>query len=133
MAGGRNRDLDKLVEAPMTGQVYIANISSSVAKYFVNGALIDMPARKMNPITSTPYFVLVGRSLYPDPPGSFAFGDNPFCASFADYIPPEAGEMNCTITISPDISINDDLILYVFRNMAVLLTTRGGVVSTFTS
>jgi hypothetical protein len=113
----------------MTGLVYIANISSSEAKYFVNSTPIVMPARKMNPATYAPHFVLVGRSRYPDPSGSFALGDNPFCASFVDSIPPETGELNCIVTIPPDISINDDLILYVFRNSAALLTSRGEVIT----
>lgn len=112
----------------MTGKVYIANISSSLATYYVNSTRIEIPARPMNERTLVPYFVIVARTLYPDPPGTFAVGSNEFRATFADKVPPEPGQIVCVVNIPNYISLDDDLILYVFRNSASLLTTRGVVI-----
>jgi len=109
----------------MAGKVYIANVSTSATTYAVNDAPIVTPGRPMNPSTFSPYFVLVGRSKYPEPRGTFAFGRNPFSATFADTIPPETPRVVCVIDIPVESSVDDDLILYVYRNGVLLITKRG--------
>ncbi|MDV2451826.1 hypothetical protein [Xanthomonas hortorum] len=109
----------------MTGKVYIANISASAATYSINNTPVSTPARPMNSATCTPYFVIVARSRYPDPSGTFAMGSNDFSVQFADTIPPEHKQIDCVVVIPDSSSIDDDLILYVFRNSVSLLSSRG--------
>lgn len=108
----------------MTGKVYIANISASAATYSINNTPVGTPARPMNSATYTPYFVIVARSRYPDPSGTFAMGSNDFSVQFADTIPP-GKQIDCVVVIPDSSSIDDDLILYVFRNSVSLLSSRG--------
>jgi len=79
----------------------------------------------MNPSTFSPYFVLVSRSKYPESPGTFAFGSNDFSVAFADTIPPETPGVDCVIDIPVESSIDDDLILYVYRSGVLFMTKRG--------
>jgi hypothetical protein len=109
----------------MTGKVYIANVSASAATYSVNNAIIRTLGRPMNPSSHTPYFVLVGRSRYPDSSGSFANATNAFTVDFADSIPPEPVRTAYQVAIPPSMSTDDDLILYVFRDAVYLMTARG--------
>jgi len=111
----------------MTGLVYIANVSAGSADYVVNDARIGTPGRPMNPKTRTPYFVVVSRSKYGDPPGTFRMGKNDFLVRFADTIPPEPPQINYTIDIPLDYSLDDDVILYVFRTSNLLLSARGKI------
>ncbi|KVM57972.1 hypothetical protein WJ58_12215 [Burkholderia ubonensis] len=114
----------------MTGKVYMANVSASSATYLVNDSLIRTPARPMNPVTYAPYFVIVTRSRYGEPPGTFGMGENRFSAVFNDTIQPEPRRTDYTIPIPASYSIDDDLILYVYRNSVLLLTKRGVVIPT---
>jgi len=110
----------------MAGKVYITNVSASLADYTVNYSHVSMTGRPIDPSTYTPYFTFASRAKFPDDrAATFAFGENAFSVSYADTIPPEAPGTDYRICIPLDLSIDDDLILYVYRNGVLLMTTRG--------
>ncbi|ALK33152.1 hypothetical protein [Burkholderia plantarii] len=113
----------------MTGKFHIANISASAATYYVNDTRVGTSARPMNAATGVPDFVTVLRSREPDPSGTFAVGANAFSVRFEDTIPPEPARIDYDIVIPDGESLDDDLYLYVFRDSAMLLSSRGVVLS----
>ncbi|WP_246793999.1 hypothetical protein [Burkholderia perseverans] len=113
----------------MTGKFHIANISASAATYYVNDTRVGAPARPMNAATGAPDIVTVLRSREPDPSGTFAVGANAFSVRFEDTIPPEPARIDYDIVIPDNESLDDDLYLYVFRDSAMLLSSRGVVLS----
>jgi hypothetical protein len=72
----------------------------------------------------TPSAGTVPRSKYPSTTAVFAYGDNPM------VFPWNSRTGHTTVSISVDISLDDDLILYLTQNLAILLTARGVVLST---
>jgi hypothetical protein len=77
----------------------------------------------------TPAQLKVARSKYPESSATFAIGDNQLAALWDSFTG------NVTVTIpdpkAGDVSLDDDLILFLTKNEAVLLTTRGMVQATF--
>lgn len=109
----------------MTGKVHIANVSESIVVYTLNGKTIEPAARPMNPATCAPCFVLASRSGEPGSPGAFASGRNSFVAAYRDTIPFEQAQSSYDVTIPASVPLDDDLIVYLFRNAALLMTTQG--------
>ncbi|CAD7717980.1 hypothetical protein LMG31884_27200 [Xanthomonas hydrangeae] len=73
----------------------------------------------------TPSSLAVPRSKYPSTSAVFAYGDNTL------VFPWDSRTGHATVTISQDSSLDDDLILYITQNKAILLTARGVVLNTF--
>ena len=111
---------------PSVGRVYVANASTAWARYQLNGAALQ-PGRPVaagpKPPPYTPYFVIAPLGRYPDT-GTFGYGDNDFVVTFQDTDPPDRPHL-FTITVPRTLSIDDALILYACRGMAMLLTQRG--------
>lgn len=78
-----------------------------------------------NPPLYTPSALTVKRSKYPSPDNTalFAYGDN------ALVFPWASRTGNTTVNIPVDTSLDDDLILYLTQNQAILLTARGVVLN----
>jgi hypothetical protein len=108
------------------GRLRIANPSSSIVNYQVNGGAV-LPGRPFapgpNPPIYTPYFSLVGiqRELGP---GVVGYGTNTVYAAFQDEDPYRyftfGFDFNANVA-----SVDDDLIAYVCRGWMLLMTTRG--------
>jgi hypothetical protein len=104
------------------GQVYVANPSSTKVFYTVNGGPIPTgwPARAGGP----PYIVSAALVKYPAA-GSFNLGSNSLTAQFSD----QTGGFVFPLSIT-GVSVDADLVLYVFRGYAVLMSQFGYVIST---
>jgi len=72
----------------------------------------------------TPSALTVPRSKYPATTAVFAYGDN------AMVFPWNSRTGHTTVSIPLDSSLDDDLILYLTQNLAILLTARGVVMGT---
>jgi hypothetical protein len=105
------------------GSVYIANTARAWVEYQVNGTQIQPGG----PYIDVPLFGIVARTKDGVPAGTFALGDNTFTAAYTD-VPPARGV--CTYTLSTGGSVLDDLVLYVFRDLVLLMGARGEVLQT---
>ncbi|KVO08118.1 hypothetical protein [Burkholderia ubonensis] len=72
----------------------------------------------------TPSGLKVARSKYPSTSPVFAYGDNSL------VFPWDSRTGKTTVSIPTDQSLDDDLILYLTQNDAILLTARGVVINT---
>lgn len=107
-------------------KVFIANVSSTPTRYGVNGGP-TFPGRPCSPGPApppyTPYFVFAPLDHYRDT-GVFGYGPNTLVVTFEDdgpYCEPHA----FSIMVPTTHSLDDPLLLYVFRGVVMLLTTRG--------
>jgi hypothetical protein len=107
-------------------KVYIADVSSTPARFAVNGGA-TFPGRPVatsdTPAPYTPSFVLAALGRYPDR-GVFGYGINALTVSFEDdtvYRVPH----RFAISVPETHSIDDALLLYAFRGVVLLLTTGG--------
>ncbi len=83
----------------------------------------------MSPSTFTPYLVYAARARYPNEVGAFAYGTNVFATSYSDTVSPELPEMSYEVNIPTWVSLDEVLLLYVYRNAVVLMTENGVVLS----
>jgi hypothetical protein len=108
------------------GKVYLANASTSWADYQLNGAALP-PGRPVaagpKPPRWTPYFVVAPLGRYPDG-GTFGYDGNDLVVTFRDTDPPDKPHL-FSVVIPRTHSVDDPLILYAYRGMAMLLTDRG--------
>jgi hypothetical protein len=113
----------------VNSNVYVFNCyNEPITKFLVGGnAAGDIAGWSTTATTKyTPSLLVVPRSKFPqDDKATFAVGDNDI------RVPWDSFTGTTTITI-PDptkqsISLDDDLILFVTRNEAILMTTRGFV------
>jgi hypothetical protein len=108
------------------GKVYLANASTAWAQYSVNGSALPLArpvAAGPKPPQFTPYFVVAPLGRYPTG-GNFGYDDNELVVTFKDTDPPDRPH-RFTVVIPRAHSVDDALILYAFRGMAMLLTDRG--------
>jgi len=115
----------------MPGNVMVFNIyNEPVTNLLVgnnNAGNIAGWATGPNPPQYTPSGLPVKRTKYPsDESASFAYGDNPM------VFPWHSRTGKTTVNIPVSTSLDDDLILYLSQNEAILLTARGVVISTST-
>ena len=126
---------DDTLQQPNGPSVYVFNCLNepitglAVAGYKV-GNIPDWSDGRSGPATRyTPAGLPVPRSEFPTSEGTFAIGDNAVSSPWDSYIG------RATITIpdprSTGVSLDDDLILFLASNEAMLLTTRGFVVAHF--
>jgi hypothetical protein len=99
------------------GQVYVANPSNTKILYQVNGTAIQ-PGWPSGP-GKPPQFVTTALGVYPQA-GCFNFGDNHLTAQFTDQI----GSFGFDFPIS-GVSVDADLLVYVFRGYAMMLDQFG--------
>lgn len=108
------------------GKVYLANASTAWVQYGLNGSALPLArpvAAGPKPPQFTPYFLVAPLGRYPTG-GSFGPGDNELVVLFKDTDPPDRPHV-FKIVIPSGRSVDDALILYAFRGMAMLLTDRG--------
>ena len=112
----------------MYGNVYCFNIYNEPLKLSVNSQLAGTIAgHSKEPATLyTPSFLAVQRALHSDDDSAAAF---PGDAKTALHIKWDSfsGLASIDLTNLPDISLDDDLILYITRNQLILMTQRGFV------
>ncbi len=101
--------------------VYVVNPSPVKVLYQVNGTAIQVgwPAKP----NGQPYIVSAPLARNPAT-GSFNLGDNAFQAQFTD----QEGSFSYPLSIS-GVSVDQDLVLYVFRGFAALMNQFGYVIS----
>jgi hypothetical protein len=118
---------------PNGPSVYVFNCyNEPISGFTVGGSQVgDIPGSSSGSGQAaryTPAGLPVPRSRHPDP-GSFAIGNNQVSSPWDSFLG------TATITIpdpsSSGISLDDDLILFLALNQAMLLTTRGFVKATF--
>lgn len=118
----------------MAGKVYVFNCynepvtAMSVAGYAVGNVAPWSEGGTEKPLKYTPNGLAIKRSKYPTQE-CFAIGENAFLVPWDSF----TGTTSVKIPdpSSSGISLDDDLILFVCTNEAVLLTTRGYVVEQF--
>ena len=98
---------------PVTNLLVANNVAGNIAGW----------AAGPSPSKYTPSALSVARSKYPQTTPVFAYGDNRVVIPWNSYTG------NTTISIPATTSVDDDLILYLTLNQAVLLTARGMVLS----
>ena len=100
---------------PITGLLVANNVAGNIAGWAVGPT----------PPQYTPSALSVPRSKYPATTAVFAYGKNTL------IFPWNSRTGNTTVDIPLEISLDDDLLLYLTQNQAILLTARGVVISTF--
>lgn len=118
----------------MPGNVYVFNLyNEPITNLAVAGYTAGSVNGYANGSTGTPIYtpasLAVPRSKSPGGSASFAIGDNPVVIPWDSFL----GRVTIT---TPDptrypISLNDPLILLLAVSHAILLTTRGYLLSTF--
>ena len=112
----------------MTGKVTVFNsYNESITNLLVannNAGNIGGWATGPTPPLYTPSSLAVPRSKYPASTAVFAYGDNPL------VFPWNSRTGKTTVNIPTETSLDDDLIVYLTQNQAILLTARGVVIST---
>ena len=106
------------------GQVFVANPSSVKVTWQVNGGAL--PVGWPGKVGGPPTFVSATLQKLPKT-GCFNLGDNTLNAQFTDQ---EGGFTYPLAIPTSGISVDANLILYVFRGYAVLLSQFGYVIST---
>lgn len=109
------------------GQVYVVNPSPTKVFLSVNGAPI--PTAWPAGVPGFPYRpYIVSATLIKRPQaGFFNLGDNTVTATFSDQ---EGPGYNLPLNIPSGVSVDQDLVLYVFRGYGVLLSQFGYLLST---
>ena len=105
-------------------RVYIFNVSSSGVKYIVNGTTLASVPGAESTTHYTPHSVSTSFQKYPDST-VFGYGINSFESVFFDVISGEKPHHFFEITIPLDVSLESNLILYVFRRVIHLMDQRG--------
>ena len=111
----------------MAGQVLMVNVSATSPIYILNDSKLGLRSLPMMPPNYTPSIASAMRSKYGDPPGTFAFGDNQLEVQYNDTLP--SPTQTYTVNIPTFISVDDSLILYIFRNGVMLMNVRGDLVN----
>lgn len=110
----------------MSGKVYVFNVNlepmdSLQIRHFDAGNIGGWSTENNK---YTPQSLAIERTKNPDDKPSFAQGENEIFFRRATY------NGRASITVPQDISLLDDLILYLTRNTAILMRTSGEVIST---
>jgi len=111
----------------MPGKLYLANLSISPVQYTIND-LSGPEDLGADPENYTPSLWFVNRVLQRDKraPSFFQGPGNKLRTEFQDVRSGEKPSHHFTIAIpGPPVSVDDDLILYVFREQVLLMDTRG--------
>jgi hypothetical protein len=101
---------------PITNLLVSNNIAGNIAGW----------SQGPTPPLYTPGSLPVQRAKYPGSSPVFAYGANTM------VFPWDSRTGHTTVTIPPETSLDDDLILYLTQNDAILLTARGVVINTAT-
>ena len=105
----------------------MANVSPTWAAYQVNGGPTQTGrpyAVGPKPPPYTPYFVFATLGRYPVEGEFGRGGPNDLVVTFRDTVPADVPH-RFTIVIPEDVSVDDSLILYAFRDVVMLLNSRG--------